>query len=77
MKDEAAPKAAVYAKHLWNLGFRNFGAIGVAFNLDEDATELLIDETDFDGRRAVVAFAARHAGEPLSFFFSLSLDKHS
>ena len=77
MKDEAAPEAAVYAEHLWNLGFRNFGAISHAFNLDEDATELLIDETDFKGRRAIIVFAGKHAGEPLSFFFSLSLDMQS
>ena len=69
MKDKAAPEAAVYAEHLWNLGFRSFGAISHAFKLDAVSMELLVDETDLGARRAVRAFAGRHVGEPLSFSF--------
>ncbi|KAK9901318.1 hypothetical protein WJX75_006159 [Coccomyxa subellipsoidea] len=60
MKDKAAPEAAVYAEHLRNLGFRSFGAISHAFKLDAVSMELLVDETDLGGRRAVRAFAGRH-----------------
>lgn len=74
MKDEAAQDAAVYAEHLWNLGFRNFGAISYAFQVDAVAMALLIDETDVAGSKSIPvrAFAGKHAGEPLSFFFPLS-----